>query len=228
MHGGSAFDQVTRQPGGTESPEQAGRAGPRRWSAGGQAARPDRRAGQGRRTGARQRCSALATQADPLGLACPVGAHIRRANPHDSLPRTPPARLTFGDHHRLARRSASSCTTGQERASRNRALFPSALAAANLSRAVRSVQHTWLNNTTVQPGLYADTWPAHRHPPAAGGDVYNSAAVRCAVVTVAYPSSDADTRRRPTSSFRTALLGSALPGAARTTTRSLPIRGHVT
>ena len=24
-------------------------------------------------------------QADPLGLVCPIGAHIRRANPRDSL-----------------------------------------------------------------------------------------------------------------------------------------------
>jgi Dyp-type peroxidase family len=46
---------------------------------------------------------------DPLGLACPLGAHIRRMNPRDSLDPQPgtDASLTVNDGHRLLRRGRS-------------------------------------------------------------------------------------------------------------------------
>ncbi len=44
---------------------------------------------------------------DPLGLACPLGAHIRRANPRDSLDPQPAASLAASDLHRLLRRGRS-------------------------------------------------------------------------------------------------------------------------
>jgi Dyp-type peroxidase family len=46
---------------------------------------------------------------DPLGLACPVGAHIRRVNPRDSLDPQPgtEASLAVNDGHRLLRRGRS-------------------------------------------------------------------------------------------------------------------------
>ena len=46
---------------------------------------------------------------DPLGLACPLGAHIRRMNPRDSLDPQPgtDASLAVNDVHRLLRRARS-------------------------------------------------------------------------------------------------------------------------
>jgi Dyp-type peroxidase family len=46
---------------------------------------------------------------DPLGLACPLGAHIRRMNPRDSLDPQPgtDASLAVNDGHRLLRRGRS-------------------------------------------------------------------------------------------------------------------------
>ena len=46
---------------------------------------------------------------DPLGLACPLGAHIRRMNPRDSLDPQPgtDASLEVNDGHRLLRRGRS-------------------------------------------------------------------------------------------------------------------------
>jgi Dyp-type peroxidase family len=46
---------------------------------------------------------------DPLGLACPLGAHIRRVNPRDSLDPQPgtDASLAVNDGHRLLRRGRS-------------------------------------------------------------------------------------------------------------------------
>jgi len=43
--------------------------------------------------------------ADPDGLACPIGAHVRRTHPRDDLkPYPPPQSLSMSDAHRLLRR----------------------------------------------------------------------------------------------------------------------------
>jgi Dyp-type peroxidase family len=41
---------------------------------------------------------------DPDGLACPIGSHIRRMNPRDSLPTWPSRALKISDRHRIIRR----------------------------------------------------------------------------------------------------------------------------
>ena len=46
-------------------------------------------------------------EADPHGYGCPVGAHIRRTNPRDSLTPDPEDSLTVSRHHRLLRRGRS-------------------------------------------------------------------------------------------------------------------------
>ncbi|MDQ2861810.1 MAG: hypothetical protein M3T55_14050 [Pseudomonadota bacterium] len=46
-------------------------------------------------------------QGDPHGFSCPLGAHVRRANPRDGLARDAagaPGMLTFSNHHRILRR----------------------------------------------------------------------------------------------------------------------------
>ena len=41
---------------------------------------------------------------DPKGLVCPIGAHIRRANPRDSLQFSPDTSIQLSNHHRIIRR----------------------------------------------------------------------------------------------------------------------------
>lgn len=77
---------------------------------------------------------------DPTGLRCPVGAHIRRANPRDSLPPSPGTESSLRGvrTHRLVRRGRT-YTDGDERG-----LYFLCLN-ANLARQFEFVQHGWLN-----------------------------------------------------------------------------------
>jgi Dyp-type peroxidase family len=90
---------------------------------------------------------------DPRGLACPIGAHIRRANPRDSLGPGPAAALDASDRHRLLRRARSYGPAGDG----GTGLYFICLV-ANLARQFEFVQHTWLNNATFN-GLYDDADP---------------------------------------------------------------------
>ena len=120
---------------------------------------------------------------DPDGLACPLGAHIRRMNPRDSLDPDPGSErsLAVSDRHRLLRRgrayglSTAGAPAGDDHAIR-RAPDDSAPAhggtglhfvclVASLARQFEFVQHTWLNNPNFN-GLYDDTDPlaGSRHP----------------------------------------------------------------
>ena len=113
---------------------------------------------------------------DPDGLACPLGAHIRRMNPRDSLDPAPGTgqSVAVSDRHRLLRRGraygpgTASAPAGDDHAVR---LPPDDLSAAHgatglhficlvasLARQFEFVQHTWLNNPNFN-GLYDDTDP---------------------------------------------------------------------
>jgi Dyp-type peroxidase family len=99
---------------------------------------------------------------DPQGLACPLGAHIRRTNPRDSLdPRPGSAEsLRVNDRHRLLRRGRSYTITGQSGpgvAPVERGLHFLCLN-ANLARQYEFVQHTWVNNPAFN-GLHDDGDP---------------------------------------------------------------------
>jgi Dyp-type peroxidase family len=109
---------------------------------------------------------------DPLGLACPLGAHIRRANPRDSLDPRPgtDASLRINSLHRLLRRGRSygpaedayrppgpaGPAAGSGTAGATGLHF--ICLAANLARQFEFVQHTWLNDPTFN-GLYDDSDP---------------------------------------------------------------------
>jgi Dyp-type peroxidase family len=87
---------------------------------------------------------------DERGLACPIGAHIRRANPRDSLDPRPGSQrsLDVTDRHRLLRRGRvynDGNTQGLQFVALN----------ANLGRQFEFVQHSWLNNPQFG-GLYDD------------------------------------------------------------------------
>jgi len=114
---------------------------------------------------------------DPLGLACPLGAHVRRMNPRDSLDPQPgtEASLAVNDGHRLLRRGrgygpgdgtpaaagnggpAERLARADEAPRRGTGLHFICLV-ASLIRQFEFVQHTWLNNPTFH-GLYDDTDP---------------------------------------------------------------------
>ena len=85
---------------------------------------------------------------DPHGERCPLGSHIRRTNPRDSLGTNPRKALELANLHRIVRRGRvygpgldrTEPDDGQERG----LLF--ACLNANLDRQFEFVQHTWCNN----------------------------------------------------------------------------------
>ncbi|WP_426595576.1 Dyp-type peroxidase [Cellulomonas sp. McL0617] len=83
---------------------------------------------------------------DPLGVRCPVGAHVRRANPRDSLPPNPgtDASLRGVRTHRLVRRGRTYSDADE------RGLYFLCLN-ANLARQFEFVQHGWLNGNVFAP-----------------------------------------------------------------------------
>ncbi len=104
---------------------------------------------------------------DRDGLRCPIGAHVRRAQPRDSLDPNPGTADSIGidKHHRLLRRGrtygtrmapaeALSASAGGED---ERGLHFICLC-ANIERQYEFVQRTWVNNPKFD-GLYEDPDP---------------------------------------------------------------------
>ena len=93
---------------------------------------------------------------DAAGLGCPVGAHIRRANPRDALdPESGPGQSVRSvNRHRLLRRGRA---YGDPSDPDERGIHFICLN-ANIARQFEFVQHTWLNNPKFA-GLYDDTDP---------------------------------------------------------------------
>jgi Dyp-type peroxidase family len=101
--------------------------------------------------------------ADPAGLRCPVGAHVRRANPRDSLDPRPgtDASVTIGKRHRIIRRGRS---YGAPDGPGERGLIFMCLC-GNLSRQFEFIQASWVNNPKFAE-LYDDADPLlgdHQH-----------------------------------------------------------------
>jgi Dyp-type peroxidase family len=88
---------------------------------------------------------------DPDGLSCPIGSHIRRANPRDSLPMGPARSLEVSKRHRIIRRGrkygvpVDPTPDCDESESRDRGICFVALN-ADLLRQFEFIQQTWLNN----------------------------------------------------------------------------------
>ena len=100
-------------------------------------------------------------EADPLGLKCPIGAHVRRANPRDALEPQPGTEnsLAINRLHRLIRRGRAygpALPEGQVD-SRDRGLIFIAVN-ANIGRQFEFIQHSWLMDPRFN-GLYADADP---------------------------------------------------------------------
>jgi Dyp-type peroxidase family len=102
---------------------------------------------------------------DPDGLHCPIGSHVRRANPRDSLDPDPgsPRSIAVNKRHRILRRGRKYGALPPA----GELLQPSAHAGteeephglhficlvANIARQFEFVQHTWMNNPRFA-GLY--------------------------------------------------------------------------
>jgi Dyp-type peroxidase family len=104
---------------------------------------------------------------DPVGVRCPVGAHVRRTNPRDSLDPGPGTdkSLAINRRHRLLRRgreygqalSPEAALTESLAREEARGLHFICLN-ANIARQFEFVQDTWLNNPKFA-GLYNDSDP---------------------------------------------------------------------
>jgi Dyp-type peroxidase family len=84
---------------------------------------------------------------DADGLRCPVGAHIRRANPRDSLPPSPgtPDSKQVNRRHRLLRRGRVYGPARGDVSDAERGLHFLCLN-ANIARQYEFVQHSWVND----------------------------------------------------------------------------------
>jgi Dyp-type peroxidase family len=98
---------------------------------------------------------------DAAGLRCPVGAHIRRANPRDSLEPGPEESAKLVKRHMIIRRGRSYgpplAPFQQEAEPRARGLFFIAVN-ANIGRQFEFIQQSWLNNRKFD-GLQDETDP---------------------------------------------------------------------
>lgn len=104
---------------------------------------------------------------DPSGLRCPLGAHIRRAHPRDSLDPEPGTErsIAIDKLHRLLRRgrgygppiTPQAALNGAGAKEVDRGLHFISLC-ANIARQFEFVQHTWLNSPKFN-GLYDDSDP---------------------------------------------------------------------
>jgi Dyp-type peroxidase family len=112
-------------------------------------------------------------ESDADGLKCPLGAHIRRTNPRDSLAPQPGSEksLAFSNRHRILRRGRAygkpfdaSMSPAKFLKKLDQEAVPVARGLhficlnANIGRQFEFVQHTWANNPNFN-GLYQDPDP---------------------------------------------------------------------
>ena len=98
---------------------------------------------------------------DPDGLKCPIGSHVRRTNPRDSLAPGPGSNrsLAVNKRHRLLRRGRAYGTRLEDGGTEadDRGIMFIALN-ANIQRQFEFIQHTWINSPSFA-GLYNDRDP---------------------------------------------------------------------
>lgn len=86
---------------------------------------------------------------DPLGLLCPLGAHIRRANPRDSLRLDDPMEQTITNRHRILRRGRSYEYSPPNTDGIEQGLIFSCIC-ADLERQFEFIQQTWLGSSSFE------------------------------------------------------------------------------
>jgi deferrochelatase/peroxidase EfeB len=100
---------------------------------------------------------------DPFGMSCPIGAHIRRANPRDGLGPDPDTALRLSKMHRILRRGRpygekfDPTRAAAEGSDGERGMFFICLN-ADIAGQFELIQHSWLNNPHFG-GLYTGIDP---------------------------------------------------------------------
>lgn len=100
---------------------------------------------------------------DRFGMACPIGAHVRRANPRDTIGPDADTALRLSKMHRIIRRGrpygerldAAKSNLADGQASRGISFIA---LNADIAGQFEMIQHSWLNNTHFG-GLHAGTDP---------------------------------------------------------------------
>jgi Dyp-type peroxidase family len=115
----------------------------------------------------------LFSHEDGSGLACPIGSHIRRANPRDAIGPDPDTALRLSKMHRIIRRGrpyGARRDVGERQSNGNGAGRGVAFIALNADIAgqFEMIQHSWLNNAHFG-GLYSGTDPLG-HAPRSGDE----------------------------------------------------------
>jgi Dyp-type peroxidase family len=102
------------------------------------------------------------------GFACPVGSHIRRANPRDALafPSKPSSSLALSNRHRIIRRGRPYRDVSKSGQVTERGIFFIAIN-ASLPRQFEFIQQSWLNHTKFN-GLYDERDPLSSANPGDG------------------------------------------------------------
>jgi Dyp-type peroxidase family len=106
---------------------------------------------------------------DRSGLKCPIGAHIRRANPRDSLGPDPETALRLSKMHRIIRRGrpyGERWEPNAANAEAERGMLFIALN-ADIAGQFETIQHSWINNSHFN-GLYTGTDPISHFPDGKG------------------------------------------------------------
>ncbi|TWT13072.1 cytochrome P450 [Reyranella sp. CPCC 100927] len=94
---------------------------------------------------------------DPQGFFCPFGAHIRRANPRDSLQPGDPKQLIITNRHRLLRRGRSYVKPAADNQPEEKGLMFVGLC-ADLERQFEFVQQSWIASPSFH-GLNSEPDP---------------------------------------------------------------------
>ncbi len=109
--------------------------------------------------GAEPRNDFLFVDTDPDGVACPIGSHIRRANPRDSLDMPPARSILMSRRHRIIRRGRKyeEAKDSDGKPKGEQGIFFIALN-ADLRHQFEFVQRLWINAPTFN-GLDDDRDP---------------------------------------------------------------------
>jgi Dyp-type peroxidase family len=121
---------------------------------------------------------------DRAGLRCPIGAHIRRANPRDSLGPDPETALHLSKMHRIIRRGRPYGERWEPNGANGhgdkaeRGMLFIALN-ADIAGQFEMIQHSWINNPHFN-GLYTGTDPISHFPDGEGITIQSRPANLCA------------------------------------------------
>jgi Dyp-type peroxidase family len=114
---------------------------------------------------------------DRAGFRCPIGAHVRRANPRDSLGPDPETALRLTKMHRIIRRGRpygerwepNSANEYGEKAERGMLFIA---LNADIAGQFEMIQHSWINNPHFS-GLYTGADPISHFPDGEGITIQN-------------------------------------------------------